>query len=210
MSAEPQPVTGSRRARTRAALIASAQAFLSEGTTAVSIQEITDRAGVGFGSFYNHFDSKDALFREAVATTVSAYADLLQHLVADIDDPAEVFAASFRLTGRLQRRIPDQVRILLHSGTAILSHDDGLAPIARRDLHRGIESGRFDLDDVEIGLMAVGGALLGLLQLLESYPDRDDAEVSDRFTERVLRALGVSRDEARDLCSRPLPALPDL
>jgi len=30
---------------------------------AASIQEITDTADIGFGSFYNHFESKDQLFQ---------------------------------------------------------------------------------------------------------------------------------------------------
>lgn len=203
------PLTG-RRLRTRQALVGAAQALLSEGRTAVSIQEITDRAGVGFGSFYNFFATKDDLFEAAVSDTVAAYGALLQELVADIEDPAEVFAASFRLTGRLQRRMPEQIRVLLHSGVSILERDQGLAPLARRDLRNGFEAGRFDLENVELGLMVVGGALLGLMQMLASHPELDDADVSDRFTERVLRALGMPADEATEVCARPLPELPEL
>jgi AcrR family transcriptional regulator len=199
-----------RKARTRAALVRAAQGFLAEGRTTVSIQDITERADVGFGSFYNHFTTKDELFEAAVTDTLVSYATLRDRLVEGIDDPAEVFAASFRLTGRLQRRIPEQVRVMLHSGMSVLVHDEGLAPRARRDLADGIAQGRFDLQDVELGLMAVGGALLGLLQMLDANPDLDDADVSDRFTERVLRSLGISADEAKDLCARPLPELPDL
>lgn len=209
---ESSPPTGfdRRRARTRTALVAAASAFLAEGRTTVSIQDITDRAGVGFGSFYNHFPGKDELFDAAVTETLMTYAQLRDELVDGIDDPAEVFAASFRLTGRLQRRLPDQIRVLLHRGTSVLVHDEGLAPRARADLRAGVEAGRFELEDVELGLMAVGGALLGLLQMLDSHPDLDDGEVSDRFTERVLRALGMSPAEASEICQRPLPELPDL
>ena len=198
-----------RKARTRAALVGAAEHFLAEGRTTVSIRDITERADVGFGSFFNHFTSKDELFKAAVTDTLLSYATLRDRLVEGIEDPAEIFAASFRLTGRLQRRIPEQVRVLLHSGMSVLIHDEGLAPRARQDLVDGIAQGRFDLEDVELGLMAVGGALLGLLQMLDADPGLDDADVSDRFTQRVLRALGVSADEARALCARPLPELPD-
>ena len=58
------------------------------------------------GSFYNHFDSKEQLFHAAVEDALDAYGALLDELTADIDDPAEVFAQSFRLTGRLHRRNP--------------------------------------------------------------------------------------------------------
>ena len=56
-----------RKALTRAALIAAAQGFLAEqGRTDVSIQEITEAADVGFGSFYNHFTSKVRGFAAAM------------------------------------------------------------------------------------------------------------------------------------------------
>jgi len=198
-----------RKARTRNALIGAAQGFLSQGRTSISIQEITDAADVGFGSFYNHFQSKEELFEAAVASTLDAYGELLDTLVADIDDPAEVFTASFRLTGRLQRRMPEAVRVLLNTGTRILVHDQGLAPRAVRDLTAAHAAGRMDVPDPELALMAVGGALLGLLQLLETRPELDDAATSDEFTRRVLGMLGVTPARARKLCERPLPELPE-
>ena len=48
-----------RKARTRQALIDAAVRLIAEGRgERASIQEITDAADIGFGSFYNHFDSK--------------------------------------------------------------------------------------------------------------------------------------------------------
>lgn len=201
-----------RKARTRSALVAAAQALLAEGRTNVSIQEITETADVGFGSFYNHFASKEELFAEAVSATLEAYVALLDGARAGIEDPAELFAASFRLTGRLHRMFPEHVRILLNTGTSVLVRDQGLglATLARGDLRAAIETGRFDVDDADLALMLVGGALLGLLQMVESHPELDDAEVSDRFAERLLRALGLEAAEAHEVCQRPLPELPQL
>ena len=64
-----------RRAQTRRALISAARALLAEedGVSSVSIQQIADRADVGFGSFYNHFDSKTALFDAAVTDALEEY-----------------------------------------------------------------------------------------------------------------------------------------
>ena len=51
-----------RKARTRQALIDAAVRLIAEGRgDRASIQEITEEADIGFGSFYNHFDSKEAL-----------------------------------------------------------------------------------------------------------------------------------------------------
>jgi len=201
-----------RKARTRGALIAAAQGFLAERRTSVSIQEITDSADVGFGSFYNHFESKEALFEAAINDTLELYGTYLDEYVAAIEDPAEVFTASFRLSGRLQRQLPEAVRVILNSGLHILvdNPERGLAPRARRDLEAAHRAGRMDVEDVDLALMIVGGALLGLLQHLESNPEIDDSSVSDEAARRVLLMLGVKSRDAVRLVERPLPALPSL
>ena len=77
-----------RRAQTRASLIAAAQAFLAEGRPSVPINEVTDRADVGIGSFYNHFASKDDLFEAAVTDALERYGVLLDTLGGDLADPS--------------------------------------------------------------------------------------------------------------------------
>ncbi|MFF2391422.1 TetR/AcrR family transcriptional regulator [Nocardia sp. NPDC058114] len=207
MTAEPitRNRVDRRRARTRNALLAAATALLAEGRTAVSIQEITDSADVGFGSFYNHFSSKDELFEEAVRAVLNTYGVLRDGVVAAYEDPAEVFAVSFRMTGRMQRDFPEGVRVILHSGTSILVRDEGLAPRARRDIAAAQQAGRFDPMDIEMAMMAAGGALLGLLQLLDRTPDADAGELTDQVTSRVLRMFGMSKEAAERLATNPLP-----
>ncbi|MYS93424.1 MULTISPECIES: helix-turn-helix domain-containing protein, partial [Streptomyces] len=62
-SAPPSNRFERRRAETRRALIHAARQILAEtGDTSASIQAIAERADVGFGSFYNHFESKTELF----------------------------------------------------------------------------------------------------------------------------------------------------
>jgi AcrR family transcriptional regulator len=196
-----------RKQRTRAALIGAAQAFIAEGKVNVPVLEITQAADVGMGSFYNHFESKEQLFEAAVAEVLDSHGALLDHLTSSIDDPAETFACSFRLTGRLFRRRPQESRILLANGMALLSSDLGLAPRALRDIEAAVSAGRFTVDDPELALSVAGGALLGLGNLLRSQPDRDDAAAADTVTEDVLRLFGLPADEAREICRRPLPDL---
>ncbi|MFE1442730.1 TetR/AcrR family transcriptional regulator [Streptomyces sp. NPDC058739] len=198
-----------RKARTRAALIAAAQGFLAaHGRTEVSIQEITEAADVGFGSFYNHFTSKDELFDAAVALTLEEHGVLLESVVGDLQDPAEIFAASVRLTGRLQRTHTQIARILVRTGMPYLTSGSGLAPRAMRDLQAAADDGRLDIDDPHTAVAMVGGALLGVLHLLETRPDLDAEHVSDQLATRLLRMFGMTRAEAQEIASRPLPALP--
>jgi AcrR family transcriptional regulator len=213
MSSQSQaPVSRSerRKQRTRAALIKAAQTFIAVGKVNVPVLEITQAADVGMGSFYNHFDSKEQLFEDAVTEVLDAHGALLDEFTASIDDPAETFATSFRLTGRLFRRRPQESQILLANRRALLNSDRGLAPRARRDIAAAVAGGRFTMEDTELALAVAGGALLGLGNLLWTEPERDDARAADAVTENVLHIFGVSSDEAHALCERQLPDLSEL
>lgn len=194
-----------RKQRTRGALVKAAQAFIAAGKLNVPVLEITQAADVGMGSFYNHFHSKEQLFEAAVADVLDAHGALLDELTASIDDPAETFACSFRLTGRLFRRRPQESQILLGNGLSLINAERGLAPRAMRDIREAIRAGRFSHDDPELALAIAGGALMGMGALIRNRPDRDDGATADRVTEDVLRLFGLSAAEARDVCQRPLP-----
>src|SRR6185436_12426435 len=190
-----------RKARTRAALVRAAQTLIAEGRTNVPILEITQAADVGMGSFYNHFETKEELFEAAVEDVMDGYGQLLDDLTADIDDPAMVFACSFRLTGRLHRREPELSRVLLNNVLQLLSADTGLAPRARRDIAAAVDAGRFNVADLDVAVTMTAGALLALGQLLNDQPERDVEETTDRVTEDLLRMFGMTRRQAQRTCA---------
>jgi AcrR family transcriptional regulator len=194
-----------RKQRTRSALIKAAQGLIAQGRLNVPIVEITQAADVGMGSFYNHFSTKEELFEAAVMDVLDAHGDLLDGLTAQLVDPAETFASSFRLTGRFFRRRPQETQILLANWQAVLTSERGLAPRALRDIKAAAAAGRFTVDDPELALAIAGGVLLGMGSLLVAHPDRDDATTADAVTEDLLRLFGMSAREARKICTRPLP-----
>jgi AcrR family transcriptional regulator len=198
-----------RKMRTRAALVRAAQAFIAAGKFNVPVLEITQAADVGMGSFYNHFDSKDELFQAAVNEVLDDVGAILDKLSDEGEDPAETFARSFRLVGRLFRQRPEMSRVLVNSGLTLISADRGLAPRALRDIGAAARAGRFTVDDPVLARAVAGGALMGLGQLLHDDPERDDTD-ADRVTRDVLIMLGVPADEAAEICRRPLPDLDEL
>ncbi|WP_327098538.1 TetR/AcrR family transcriptional regulator [Nocardia vinacea] len=196
-----------RKARTRAALVSAAQALIADGKLNVPILEITQAADVGMGSFYNHFQSREELFQAAIEEALDQHGSVLDLLCESMDDPAHVFAQSFRLTGRLHRRNPTLSKVLLSNGLTLVGSDKGLAPRARRDIESAVRAGRFQIRDPELAMTIVAGAALCLGQLLHNDPERDDAEAADQVTEDLLRMFGLSADEAHEICRRPLPSL---
>ncbi|MBF6136970.1 TetR/AcrR family transcriptional regulator [Nocardia otitidiscaviarum] len=199
-----------RKARTRAALVKAAQAFLAAGRPTVPILEITQAADVGMGSFYNHFQTREELFQAAVEEALDTHGAALDALCEQLDDPAQIFAQSFRLTGRLHRRNPTLSKVLLNNGLQLARSDKGLAPRARRDIEDAVRAGRFEVADPELAMTIVAGAAICLGQLLHEQPDRDDGEAADQVTADLLRMFGLTPEEADDICGRPLPSLETL
>ncbi len=195
-----------RKARTRQALIDAAVRLIAErrGERA-SVQEITEAADIGFGSFYNHFESKEQLFRTASEEVLERWAAMIDAACAGLDDPAQVFAVSLRISGRLAWTHPEIAGFVTGAGLELLDAPRGLAPRALRDIRAGQATGRFSVPDAEIALSAVAGGLLGLLRVHERQPDRVDESSVDDLAEACLRLLGLRAAEARRLARLPLP-----
>jgi AcrR family transcriptional regulator len=195
-----------RKARTRQALIDAAARLIAEGRgDRSSIQEITETADIGFGSFYNHFESKEQLFQIASQEVLERWGVMIDGACAGVQDPAEVFVISLRISGRLGWTHPDLARFLIGAGIDALDLPVGLAPRALRDIRAGQASGRFTFPDAEVALSAVGGGLLGLLRLGQRGSERIDVRAVDQFAEAALRMLGVPADDAARLATLELP-----
>ena len=76
----------------KAALVLMAE----RGMGGVAINEITEAADVGFGSFYNHFESKEAIYAALVEEALKHFQEALTQIAEMVDDPAEILAASIR------------------------------------------------------------------------------------------------------------------
>ena len=161
-----------RKARTRQALIDAAVRLIAEGRgDRASIAEITEEADIGFGSFYNHFDSKEQLFQTASEEVLERWGQLIDRATAGITDPAERFAVGTRISGRLGWTHPDIAGFLTGAGLDALDIPGGLAPRALRDIEAGQAAGRFTVPDPEIALSAVAGGLIGLLRMCQRHPE---------------------------------------
>ena len=189
-----------RRVESRAKLLAAARGLIVEpGINAISIQDITEAADVGLGTFYNHFESKVDILLAVSEELFAAHAAHLDAITEDLDDPAEIVAISYRKTLRYATE-PDIWGVIRQLPVdAIRSLNPG--PI--RDIGLGMESGRFEVDNVAalnsfiygVGLGVMGDLAAGVISL-------EDAEHTAVY---FLQMLGVSREEALVLAGKPLP-----
>jgi AcrR family transcriptional regulator len=193
-----------RREQTRARLLEAARTlFARQGVDNTRINEITDEADVGFGSFYNHFESKEAIVEAVLAETVAAQGEAVAAVSRQLEDPAEVIAAAHRHFVRRARSDPEWGWLLVRLD---VSHDVMLAalgPFAQRDLRRGIKAGRLRVSNERVATAAAGGALLAVMRAVLDRRAPSDADI--HHAEGVLRLFGLAPEDAAEVARRPLP-----
>jgi TetR/AcrR family transcriptional repressor of nem operon len=134
MAKTPAPAASSRQRLLDAAL----HEFRSRGYAATTVEDLCRAAGVGKGSFFHHFPSKEALALEAVghwnATTSALFAQAPYHAPAD---PRERVLAYVDFRGELlQGELADFTCLL---GTIVQETYDS-HPALREACRAGIEA----------------------------------------------------------------------
>ncbi len=193
-----------RREQTRTKLLEAARAlFARRGVENTRINEITDEADVGFGSFYNHFDSKEAIVEAVLADAVAAQGAELAAITAQLEDPAAVIAAAHRYFVRLARTDPEWGLLLVRLDVSHNVMLRALGPFAQRDLRRGVKADRLRVPDERIALQASGGALLAVMRAVLDGETQKDADI--HHAEGILRLFGLNAADAAEVARRPLP-----
>lgn len=199
-------MTETIRPSTREALVAGAQDALAESGTTVSVLAIAKRAGVGVGSFYNHFPSKEALFREAAQGALADFEADLQARTAHLDDPVELLCTRIRLYCRMSDTHEQIAWILVHSAPELLAHPTGYSDQAARDVQAAVDAGRMTCDDIPLRLMTVTAGAERLISQRLLDPSIPETRADD-FAAAALEFLGLPRAEARALVAVPLADL---
>jgi len=213
---EREPRGARRKRETRGKLLEAAFRLMAErGVDGVAINEITEAADVGFGSFYNHFESKEAVYAALMDAVFEEFGDALDRLVAAVEDPAEVISISVRHTLLRARREPLWGRFLVREGLSARVLSRGLGVRLLRDIQRGVAKGRFRLADPLLSFVTFGGGVLAAIAMSIEIEGPRAAElaqfglVADDLSERavatLLANLGLPPSEASAIALRPLP-----
>jgi AcrR family transcriptional regulator len=199
------PSRGTRRRQaTRRKLTDAAGALIAEkGVAGLRIQELTGRADVALGSFYNHFASKEELVEAVVTDTIDARAQAIVADLAAITDPARAVSFATRRVIRIAYEDPDLAWLFVNLDRADVLFEAMVLRAALRTLDDGVAAGRFDVPDTHMALtVMVGGALALMRGILDGRYGEDADTV---FAEAQLRALGLPRRSARSIATAPLP-----
>jgi len=196
-----------RRERTRKELLGAARALIAEnGVGDLRVSDVTERSDVALGSFYSHFATKDEIVEAILAETVSALADAIGDVGDHLDDPAEAMSVGVRRLVGLVDSDPELARLLVRLEDAEPRFERLIWDRAERIMRRGVESGRFRVDD---GALALTIAIAGVLAAIRArVVGRVGAGAGSAAAAALLRSAGIDHDEAVAIAARPLPSLP--
>jgi AcrR family transcriptional regulator len=196
---------GSRSARTRAALIeAGLQLFAERPIDAVPVDDIVAAAGVAKGSFFNHFNDKQA-FANAIATDIRL--DMEARVAAanrHVHDPLErltggmVVAVDFALSER------KRALVMLRGMAWTTERNHPLNAGLRDDIDACITAGHFNEQAERSGLpFWLGTCQMLMVSVLSQNLSRQDAaaQLCDTMV-MALSGLGVRPSLAHALSQR--------
>jgi AcrR family transcriptional regulator len=199
------PTRGARRReQTRQRLVDAATLLIAEkGVAGLRIQEITERADVALGSFYNHFKTKEDVVEAVVASTIEVRAQAIVDQMERFDDPAEIVSFACRRVVRIAIDDPELAWLFVNLDRADALFETIVHRSALSAFEAGVKAKRFALVDLEVALITtVGGALAIMRAILDGRCPPERADVL--FAESVLRASGLSPAEAAEISHQPL------
>jgi AcrR family transcriptional regulator len=183
-----------RQAQTRADLINAAREIIAErGVEALRVSDVTHRADVAFGTFYNQFKTKDDIVEAVVAEAIVGLAQSIEES-PEFGDPAEALVASTRAIVRIGYDDPPLAHLLVKLEQAETRFERIIRPQAGALLERGVAEGRFVIDDLETTLtMSIAAAFEVIRGILDGrLGNRADFVCA----EMLLRMAGVTPKRA--------------
>jgi AcrR family transcriptional regulator len=190
-----------RRVKSRSELMQAARALLStRPADAITVEEVTSKAGVAKGTFYIHFENLDDLRAAVIEELTSEFDELLQVHRAMVADPVERIASGCMAFVAQALRDPAWGALSARGIWACPPVARAVSSRLSEDLHHAIEQGRLAAISAELGFDIVVGVVL---QAMRSASER---KLTSRdvplIVSAVLRALGLATDEADRIARR--------
>nr|WP_209945616.1 TetR/AcrR family transcriptional regulator [Rhizobium halophytocola] len=183
--AKPTLRADARRNREKLVDVA-AEAFSQFGVD-TSLEAIARQAGVGIGTLYRHFPTREALIEAVYRHEVEALVACAEHLMAEKTPEAALAEWMQRYVGYMatKRGMRDNLKAMMESKSQLFAETHGLVPRTfTRMMENAQASGAIRAD-------AESGDVLHALSSIYSYSDGPD------FKARAHRLVGLLMDGLR-------------
>jgi AcrR family transcriptional regulator len=179
-----------RKQRTRNQLKQSAiELILEKGYDAVSVQDITNHADLGRGTFYVHFDDKEDIVWKALREGFDALNDDLNTRYANEHSPRLEYLIWIRIFEYAAEHRNLFLVMLGGKGSALLKDriEDYLIEVAEQGIKQGRYYPGFKLSPTVMAQFLVGALVRLLKWWLETPNDYSPEEMADQLYEMIFR-----------------------
>jgi AcrR family transcriptional regulator len=182
--------------RNRERLIASARELLASEGVDVSVDEITRHAGLGMGTLYRHFPTKDELVDAVLEDAFADLVELAEHAAASEDAWAGLtdFMEQALASHVANRGLKDVLATRGHGARRAQAMRDRIRPLLRKVIERAQAQGTlradFTAEDLSLVFWAAGRVI---------------ERTADIAPEQWRRHLGLLLDGLRAPAATPLP-----
>ncbi|GGX44593.1 TetR/AcrR family transcriptional regulator [Streptomyces noursei] len=164
MTAHPSPLRADARRNRERILEAAVRAFSEKGAD-VPLDAIAKAAGVGSGTLYRHFPTREALVEAAYRNELARVCDSVTQLLAEFppDRAMRLWMDKFIDYLAAKQGMAEALRVAVASGADPFAESlDKLTTALSDLLHAGAEAGllRADIDPLDVGLSLSGVALV--------------------------------------------------
>jgi len=185
---------------------AALHVFARKGTSKTKMADVAKEAGIGKGTVYEYFPSKDALFYYTTHLFIEQIYKELGRQILMLTDPLDKLTAIIRTSLNMFIAVGEKARFMLEiwaegirSGTEFLDLAEMYTQYHRMlsaVLEDGIRQGVYRPHDVSLTASFIIGALDGLfLQMILGIQTFSTQQASDEIVEMVLNGIGnVTKD----------------
>jgi AcrR family transcriptional regulator len=188
---------------------AALRLFAAKGTSAITVSELAEEAGIARGTVYNNVDAPEKLFEQVAADLTTEMMAWIGSISQRLDDPAQRLATGIRCFLRRADEEPHWGRFLTRFWSSNRSLQALWSGPPMADLVLGLSKRRFDFAPEQLPsvvALIAGSTMASILTVLNGYKTWQAA--GSETAELVLRSVGVSRSEARRIANMKLPPLP--
>ncbi len=176
-------------------LSAAVQLFAEQGFRCTEVQQIADLAGLGKGTVYRFYPTKDELFQAAVDDVLQRLTARVDEAVRSVEDPLEHLRAGFKAYMAFFQAHPEAIELFVHESAEFrrvgqpryFAYSD-MRRQAWIDIYQQlIDSGRCRVSDPQQMLDVVGNLAYGSV-LVNRISGRNESldEISDRLLDMIF------------------------
>jgi len=191
-------------ARNRLSLLRSTQQVLADIGPSATIDQISETAGLSVSTIYQHFETKELLFKSAIGLALIELEEWVDQYLEEDLDPLEELIIPARFLMRMKETHPSHARMAAKNLNEISHFLPEMSGGLEKHIKELSRANVIKVDNLDIRIQSFSATLFAALghQLLNPKAKVVDADIA---IEVGLALLGVTPAKAKKIAHSTLP-----